>query len=103
LSASVDFSVLEQFRNYFGLNKIARCGFPWEKTTEWPVASVYTNCENCCNAKNAAQGGVHFAGSVPVYKVDSISKPHASSSASGIYFEFLLRRAHSRNRVERTY
>src|ERR1700761_986915 len=35
--------------------------------------------------------------------VDSISKPQASSSASGMYFEFLLRRAHSRRRVERTY
>ena len=36
---------LEQFRNYCGLKKIARCGFPWEKTTEGPVASVYTNCK----------------------------------------------------------
>ena len=36
---------LEQFRNYCGLKKIARCGFPWEKTTKRPVASVYTNCE----------------------------------------------------------
>ena len=35
----------EQFRNYCGLKKIARCGFPWEKTTKRPVASVYTNCE----------------------------------------------------------
>lgn len=37
------------------------------------------------------------------YRVDSISKPHASSRGSGMYFEFLLRRAHSRNRVERMY
>ena len=37
------------------------------------------------------------------YRVDSISNPHASSSGSGIYFEFLLRRAHSRSRVERKY
>src|SRR5438067_7358472 len=37
------------------------------------------------------------------YRVDSISKPHASSSASGMYFEFLFRLAHSRRRVERTY
>jgi hypothetical protein len=35
--------------------------------------------------------------------VDSISKPHASSSDSGMYFEFRLRRAHSRSRVERMY
>ena len=39
----------------------------------------------------------------PPYNVDSISKPHASSSASGMYFEFLFRRAHSRKRVDRTY
>ena len=37
------------------------------------------------------------------YKVDSISKPHASRRGSGMYFEFLLRRAHSRKRVERRY
>src|SRR5208282_4531033 len=37
------------------------------------------------------------------YNVDSISKPQASSSASGMYLEFLFRRAHSRNRVERMY
>jgi hypothetical protein len=32
--------LLRQFRNYCGLIKIARCGFPWEKTTKRPVASV---------------------------------------------------------------
>ena len=37
--------VLEQFRNYCGLIKIARCGFLWEKTTKRLIASVYTNCE----------------------------------------------------------
>src|SRR5271157_2856634 len=37
------------------------------------------------------------------YRVDSISKPQASSRGSGMYLEFLLRRAHSRNRVERKY
>ena len=42
--------VLEQFRNYCGLKKIARCGFPWEKTTKRPVASVYTNCETALAA-----------------------------------------------------
>jgi hypothetical protein len=36
---------LEQFRNYCGLIKIARCGFLWEKTTKMHIASVYTNCE----------------------------------------------------------
>src|SRR5882724_954771 len=37
------------------------------------------------------------------YKVDSISNPQASSSGSGMYLEFLLRRAHSRRRVDRKY
>src|SRR5882757_9953638 len=37
------------------------------------------------------------------YSVDSISKPQASSRGSGMYFEFLLRRAHSRRRVDRRY
>jgi superfamily I DNA/RNA helicase len=41
----LDTKQLEQFRNYCGLIKIARSGFPWEKTTKRPVASVYTNCE----------------------------------------------------------
>src|SRR6202044_1375629 len=37
------------------------------------------------------------------YRVDSISNPQASSRASGMYFEFLFRRAHSRSLVERIY
>src|ERR1700676_943353 len=37
------------------------------------------------------------------YRVDSISKPQASSKGSGMYLEFLFRRAHSRSRVERKY
>jgi outer membrane protein insertion porin family len=37
--------MVKQFRNYRELRKIARCGFPWEKTTTRPVASVDTNCE----------------------------------------------------------
>src|SRR5205814_4921851 len=35
--------------------------------------------------------------------VDSISNPQAASKGSGMYLEFLLRRAHSRRRVERKY
>jgi hypothetical protein len=31
--------VLRQFRNYCGPIKIARCGFPWEKTTKRLIAS----------------------------------------------------------------
>jgi hypothetical protein len=38
-----------------------------------------------------------------LYNVDSISNPQASSKASGIYFEFLFLRAHSRRRVDRMY
>src|SRR3954471_2749148 len=37
------------------------------------------------------------------YSVDSISNPQAWSKGSGMYLEFLLRRAHSRRRVERWY
>jgi plasmid stabilization system protein ParE len=37
--------LLERFRNYCGLIKVARSGFPWEKTTKGDMASVYTNCE----------------------------------------------------------
>ncbi len=38
-------SPLTRFHNYFGLKKIERCGFPWEKTTKAFSASVYTYCE----------------------------------------------------------
>ena len=37
---------LKHFRNYSGPIRVARCGFPWEKTTKRPVASVGTNCES---------------------------------------------------------
>lgn len=44
---------------------------------------------------------------VGLYEVDRdravYSKPHACMSASGMYFEFLLRHAHSRRRGELTY
>ncbi len=40
---------------------------------------------------------------IRAYSVDSISKPQASKRGSGMYFEFLLRRAHSRRRVDRKY
>jgi hypothetical protein len=38
-------AALGRFRNYCGPMKVARSGFPWEKTTKGDVASVYTNCE----------------------------------------------------------
>ena len=56
------------------------------------------------NAKTPPEGGVFVSQeAILAYNVDSISKPQASSSASGIYFEFLFRRAHSRKRVDRIY
>ena len=45
---------LRRFRNYCGPRKIAKAGFPWEKTTKGDVASVYTNCETAVAA--APQG-----------------------------------------------
>src|SRR5580658_682330 len=56
------------------------------------------------NLSNPIQANpIQITGSAKSYNVDSISNPQASSSASGMYFEFLLRRAHSRRRVERMY
>src|SRR5258708_20062002 len=50
------------------------------------------------------RGATLLANPVPCgYRVDSISKPQASSKGSGMYLEFLFRRAHSRSRVERKY
>ena len=45
MSGSLRSRVLERFRNYCGLIKVARSGFPWEKTTTGDLASVHTNCE----------------------------------------------------------
>src|SRR5947207_5476665 len=44
-----------------------------------------------------------FSESITLYRVDSISNPQASRSGSGMYLEFLLRRAHSRRRFDRRY
>jgi hypothetical protein len=54
---------LREFRNYCGLIKIARCGFPWQKTTKRPVASVYTNCETGLTAARMAGEG-SFSGTL---------------------------------------
>jgi hypothetical protein len=35
----------KRFPQYCAVIKIARSGFPWEKTTKSPMASVYTNRE----------------------------------------------------------
>lgn len=53
--------------------------------------------------KRAAPLGAALQFLQKAYSVDSISKPQASSKGSGMYFEFLLRRAHSRRRVDRRY
>jgi protein-S-isoprenylcysteine O-methyltransferase Ste14 len=45
---------LEQFRNYCALIKIARCGFPWKKTTKRPAVSVYTHCETALSPQPGA-------------------------------------------------
>jgi probable addiction module antidote protein len=53
--------LLERFRNYCGLIKVARSGFPWEKTTKGDMASVYTNCETALIALRRiaeARGGI---------------------------------------------
>jgi len=34
-----------------GLSRIARCGFPWEKTTTRPIAPVYSNRETALGVK----------------------------------------------------
>ena len=40
------------------VQEIRVCGFPWEKTTKRPVASVYTNCETAVAfSVNSAQLG----------------------------------------------
>src|SRR5438874_773979 len=53
--------------------------------------------------KKAASRRPFVRTSNSAYSVDSISNPQASSNGSGMYFEFLFRRAHSRSRVERRY
>lgn len=60
--------------------------YPQKQQKRCPTGSAFE-----VNVKNLA------------YNVDSISNPQASRSASGIYLEFLFRRAHSRRRVDRMY
>jgi hypothetical protein len=53
--------------------------------------------------KGRPWGGLGVRSTKSNQSVDSISNPQASKSGSGMYLEFLLRRAHSRSRVERKY
>jgi hypothetical protein len=65
-----------------------------------------TNDEFCVNStqeKGPLSAAHAWIVKLEFYSVDSISKPQASSRGSGMYFEFLLRRAHSRKRVDRKY
>src|SRR5208282_5091353 len=55
------------------------------------------------SSKNAARRRRFCLNWLKCYNVDSISNPQASRRASGMYLEFLLRRAHSRRRVDRMY
>jgi len=55
------------------------------------------------SSKNAARRRRFCLSWRKCYNVDSISNPQASRRASGMYLEFLLRRAHSRRRVDRMY
>jgi hypothetical protein len=45
------FLSLERFRDYFGRKEIERWGFPREKTTKRPVASVDTQCKSRSNRR----------------------------------------------------
>src|ERR1700721_4722057 len=70
------------------------------------VRGLGTPCstgEGFTGSKNAARGRRFCLNWLKCYNVDSISNPQASRRASGMYLEFLLRRAHSRRRVDRMY
>lgn len=78
----------------------------WEPEGVLPPSGVYTWSSPPHLFKN--EKAVHFWTALSqtanlAYSVDSISNPHASSNGSGMYLEFLFRRAHSRSRVERKY
>src|SRR5262249_53755022 len=79
---------------------------PWLLATvaleRWLKHPTKTAIQEVSNNKKGCLPGSLFRNPC-VYNVDSISKPQASKRGSGMYFEFLLRRAHSRRRVERTY
>jgi hypothetical protein len=87
---------------------IAQKQIVW-KTARGKVLSQKTLLQKHIIAKHKGRSGESGPElqEIPVtstrYSVDSISKPQASSKGSGIYFEFLLRRAHSLSRVDRRY
>jgi hypothetical protein len=89
--------------------------YPFHQPTPMIKKAYFAGCGDCTEswrikAGRARQGQEKRAAAAALltltptlYKVDSISKPQASSRGSGMYFEFLFRRAHSRSRVERRY
>ena len=76
---------LKRFRNYFGLIKIARSGFPWEKTTKWVLGFGLHQSRNRCSPALTLQacvqtdeGVIRFLGKAkrnqrPVKRLASIS------------------------------
>src|ERR1035437_3021329 len=74
----------------------------WHAPSGWlPIWNLHHF--QCKQQKRCPRAALLSKTSKTAYNVDSISNPQASSSASGIYLEFLLRRAHSRRRVDRMY
>src|SRR5438045_8874788 len=67
----------------------------------WVEKCTVMGCGKANKCKRPPCGGPDAE--VLSYSVDSISKPQAAKSGSGMYFEFLFLRAHSRRRVERRY
>src|SRR5438477_12264622 len=67
----------------------------------WVEKCTVMGCGKANKCKRPPCGGPDAE--VLSYSVDSISKPQASKRGSGMYFEFLFLRAHSRRRVERMY
>jgi hypothetical protein len=77
---------------------------PWLEPVLFEAASGSLKTSLLQTAKAPPRGGAFESkNKKAAYNVDSSSKPQASKSASGIYLEFLLRRAHSRRRVDRIY
>jgi Carboxypeptidase regulatory-like domain/TonB dependent receptor len=68
---------LTQIRNYCGRVEIARCGFPWEKTTKRPIASLNTNYEAALT---------QFAGSIKVSNLQQFPPSFAQHSTFAGYF-----------------
>jgi hypothetical protein len=65
------FSPIEVVRNYCGMIRIARCGFPWEKTTKRPVASRISCAEHSLRASCAAfftESRMQFGGANKLYR-----------------------------------